>query len=87
MAYSEALAHGLPVIGTTAGAIAGTVPHEAGLLVAPGDPAALAAALSRVIADSSLRLSLAEGAFSASRRLPTWSQSGLIFAGALEKLT
>jgi glycosyltransferase involved in cell wall biosynthesis len=87
MAYSEALAHGLPVIGTTSGAIAETVPHEAGLLVAPGDPAALSAALSRVIADSSLRLSLAEGAFSASRRLPTWSQSGLIFAGALEKLT
>ena len=87
MAYSEALAHGLPVVGTTAGAIAETVPHGAGLLVAPGDPAALAVALSRVIADPNLRLSLAEGAFSASRRLPTWSQSGLIFADALEKLT
>jgi glycosyltransferase involved in cell wall biosynthesis len=87
MAYSEALAHGLPVIGTTAGAIAETVPHKASQLVAPGDPAALAAALSRVIADPDLRLSLAEGAFSASLRLPTWSQSGLIFASALEKLT
>jgi glycosyltransferase involved in cell wall biosynthesis len=86
MAYSEALAHGLPVIGTTAGAIAETVPREAGLLVAPGDPAVLAEALSRVITDSSLRLRLAEGAFSASRQLPTWQQSALIFAGALEAL-
>ena len=32
MAYAEALSHGLPVIGTTAGAIPDTVPQEAGLL-------------------------------------------------------
>jgi glycosyltransferase involved in cell wall biosynthesis len=86
MAYSEALAHGLPVIGTTAGAIAETVPREAGLLVAPGDPLALAEALSRAITDSSLRLRLSQGALSASRQLPTWPQSALIFAGALEAL-
>jgi glycosyltransferase involved in cell wall biosynthesis len=86
MAYSEALAHGLPVIGTTAGAIAETVPREAGLLVAPGNPKALADALSRIITDSSLQLRMAEGALSASRQLPTWQQSALIFAGALEAL-
>ena len=34
MAYAEAIAHGLPVIGTTAGAIPDTVPPDAGLLVA-----------------------------------------------------
>jgi glycosyltransferase involved in cell wall biosynthesis len=86
MAYSEALAHGLPVIGTTAGAVAETVPREAGLLVAAGDPAALAAAMRRVITDSGLRARLADAAFAVSRQLPTWRQSGLIFAGALEKL-
>ena len=30
MAYAEAIAHGLPVIGTTAGAIPDTVPPERG---------------------------------------------------------
>ncbi len=43
MAYAEAVAHGLPVIGTSAGAIPDTVPPDAGLLVAPGDIPALSA--------------------------------------------
>jgi glycosyltransferase involved in cell wall biosynthesis len=87
MAYSEALAHGLPVIGTRAGAIEDTVPRKAGLLVTPGDAAELAQALHRAISDSGLRKRLAEGALTAARQLPTWQQSGTIFAGALERLT
>ena len=52
MAYAEAIAHGLPVIGTNAGAIPETVPPDAGLLVDAGDVAALAQALRRVIGDT-----------------------------------
>ena len=37
MAFTEAIAHGLPVIGTTAGAIPETVPEGAGLLTPPDD--------------------------------------------------
>ena len=86
MAYAEALSHGLPVIGTTAGAIPDTVSQEAGLLVTSGDVDALAKALRRVIADAELRRRLSNGAFASARTLPTWQQSGAIFAAALDKL-
>jgi glycosyltransferase involved in cell wall biosynthesis len=86
MAYAEALSHGLPVIGTTAGAIPDTVPQESGILVSPGDVDAIARALRRVITDTGLRRQLSDAAFTAARKLPTWQQSGAIFAGVLEKL-
>ena len=86
MAYAEAVAHGLPVIGTLGGAIPDTVPPEAGLLVPPGDIAALSGALRRVIGDNDLRQRLARGAREAAPQLPTWRQSAEIFARALETL-
>ena len=50
MAYAEAIAHGLPVIGTTAGAIPETVPAAAGVLIPPDDIPALVATLRRLLA-------------------------------------
>ena len=84
MAYAEAIAHGLPVIGTSAGAIPDTVPPEAGLLVAPGDIPAFAQALRRVIGDAELRRCLAGGARAAAGQFPTWRQSAEILARTLE---
>lgn len=86
MAYAEALAHGLPVIGTTAGAIPDTVPNEAALLVAAGDAAALADALRRAVTDAALRQRMSKAALAAAQELPTWPQSAAIFARALERL-
>ena len=86
MAYAEAVAHGLPVIGTSAGAIPDTVPADAGLLVDPGDSFALAQALRRVIGDADLRRRLARAARAAAPQLPTWRHSAEIFARALERL-
>lgn len=84
MAYAEAMAHGLPVVGTTAGAIPETVPAGAGILVPPDDAVALAAALRRLIEDSNERQRLADGACAAAAALPTWQDSATLFAQVLE---
>ncbi|WP_424595090.1 glycosyltransferase family 4 protein [Bradyrhizobium sp.] len=86
MAYAEAIAHGLPVIGTNAGAIPDTLPPDASVLVAAGDVPALAQALRRVIGEADLRRGLAAAARIAAPKLPTWRHSAEIFACALETL-
>jgi len=86
MAVAEALAHGLPVVGTATGAIPELVGESAGLVVAPGDTEALAEALTRAIGDGDLRLRLAAGARRVRERLPTWSQASETLADALSSL-
>jgi glycosyltransferase involved in cell wall biosynthesis len=83
MAFAEAIAHGLPVVGTTAGAIVETVPAKAGILVQPDDIPALSDALRRLITDPVLRNVLAMGARSGAMALPTWRQSAELFCKAL----
>lgn len=75
MAVAEALAHGLPVVSTTTGAIPELVGIDAGLLVPPGDVDALSAALGRVLRDAALRGRLKEGACAARARLRTWDDA------------
>lgn len=84
MAYAEAIAHGLPVIGTTGGAIPETVPADAGVLVPPGDAPALAAALRGLLERPAERERLAAGAGAAAAALPTWRGSAELFARAIE---
>jgi glycosyltransferase involved in cell wall biosynthesis len=86
MVYAEAMVHGLPVIATTAGAIPETVPPEAGLLVPPGDPAALARAVRRVIAQPVLAARLAMGSRAVGLRLPDWSQATETWERAFDRL-
>jgi glycosyltransferase involved in cell wall biosynthesis len=86
MAYAEAIAHGLPVIGTTAGAIPETVPVSAGVLIPPDDVSALAASLRRLIEDPNERARLAAGARSAADHLPTWRASAELFSQAIERV-
>ena len=84
MAFAQAIACGVPVIGTTAGAIPETVPAGAGLLVPPDDVPALAAALRLLISDRDARARLAGNARAASNLLPTWAASAAVFARAIE---
>jgi glycosyltransferase involved in cell wall biosynthesis len=87
MALAEALARGLPVIATRAGAIPETVPDHAGFLVPPGDPQALAAALRAVMTEPGLRARLLAGARAARRSLPGWNDAARAFAAELAGLT
>jgi glycosyltransferase involved in cell wall biosynthesis len=84
MAFAEAIAHGVPVVGTTAGALPETVPEAAGVLVPPDDPEALATALRRLVEDSGERERLAAGARAVA--FPSWHEQAALFARALETL-
>jgi glycosyltransferase involved in cell wall biosynthesis len=86
MVFAEAMAHGLPVIGTTGGAIPETVPPEAGVLVEPNDVNALVRALRMLIERPQERRWFATGARAAGEKLPTWQESARRFAGAIEAL-
>ncbi len=85
MAYAEALAHGLPVIGTTAGAIPDTVPATAGLLAEPGDVNSLQNALRQIIQDQALRQSLSQGALLAAAQQPSWADGARLFEEVVER--
>lgn len=87
MAFAEALAHGLPVIGTTGGATPYTVPASAGRLVEPGNVDALTDALRALIRDRALRERLAAGARTAAAALPWWADSGDKFSDLLTLVT
>jgi glycosyltransferase involved in cell wall biosynthesis len=84
MALAEAIAHGLPVVSTKAGAIPDTVPRGTGLLVPPQDATALAQALRRLIGDPAERQRLSANARAAAAQLPSWQDSARLFAGAIE---
>ena len=87
MALTEAIAHGIPVVSTTVGAIPHTVPAGTGLLVSSDDVQALAQALRSLIADPAARQELAANARAAATDLPTWRDSAQLFAGAIQKVT
>lgn len=84
MAFAEALARGLPIFGSGAGAVRDTVPETAGRIVPVGDTVALRAALVRVIEDSNYRRQLAKGARAAGCALPDWPSAGRAFAYAID---
>jgi glycosyltransferase involved in cell wall biosynthesis len=86
MAYAEAIAHGVPVVGTRAGAVPDTVPAAAGVLVPPDDVDALAAILRRLIESPSERERLAAGARAAAMTFPSWQDSATLFARVLDQV-
>jgi glycosyltransferase involved in cell wall biosynthesis len=82
MVYAEAVAHGLPVIGTLAGAVPETVPEGAGILVPVDDVDALACALRRMIEHPAERERFAAKARASS--FPSWREQAMRFGKVLE---
>lgn len=88
MALAEAIAHGLPVVSTTGGAIPFTVPAHAGILVEPGDAEAFADALRTLLTPgTTTRGDLAAAARRHAEELPSWKEAAEAFAVAILELT
>ncbi len=86
MVLADAIAHGLPVISTLAGAIPQTVPAGAGILVPAGNTDALKEALATVMDEPKTRERLARTAQKAAKSLPSWRDAASRFAAALADL-
>jgi colanic acid/amylovoran biosynthesis glycosyltransferase len=71
----EAMAHGVPVVASAIGGIPELLDGNAGLLVPPDDPGALADALARLAAEPELRAGLAE---SGRRRIAEEFEAGSV---------
>jgi glycosyltransferase involved in cell wall biosynthesis len=86
MVLAEAMARGLPLVCTTGGAAAETVPDDAGIKVPPGDGKALSLALQRILQDTVLRRRMADASWAASQKLPRWEDTARIIAGVIKEV-
>jgi glycosyltransferase involved in cell wall biosynthesis len=91
MVVTEALARGLPVLAAEVGGLTEALGHDAngappGLLVPPGDPAQLAAALRAWLSDADLRARLREAARERRRSLRGWSTTASALAAVLAEV-
>ncbi|SUS05420.1 conserved hypothetical protein [uncultured Defluviicoccus sp.] len=83
IALAEAMAHGLPIVTTPAGAIPEVVPATAGVFVAPGAAKPLARALAVLIRNPDRRRRLRRGAFKAPAARRIWARAEADFIAAL----
>jgi glycosyltransferase involved in cell wall biosynthesis len=84
--FAEAMAHGLPILATRAPAIPGTVPPEAGILVAPDDVEAFSDALRLLMEDAALRQRLAGGSWAHAQTLPRWEDTAALVARVIREV-
>ncbi|MFK7890670.1 MAG: glycosyltransferase family 4 protein [Granulosicoccus sp.] len=83
MVLDEAIAHGLPIICTTGGALKTTLPKGAGILVPPHDADALSGAIETLVTDHDQRKLLSDNARKARECLRTWHSATAEFANVL----
>lgn len=85
MAFTEALARGLPVVAGSGGALVETVPKGAGVFVAPGNFGELALTLRRLLTSPAELSKRADAAWEYSKQLPRWSDTARHIADALSR--
>jgi glycosyltransferase involved in cell wall biosynthesis len=83
MVVTEAIARGIPVITTTGGALANTLPNGAGLTSSPGDIEGLRKNLRDVLNNEEYYRRLVMGARAARAALSDWNDAACRFAEAL----
>jgi len=86
MVLAEAMARGLPIVCTSGGAAAETVPDCAAIKVPPGDERALTLAIQRILDDRELRQRLAQASWSAGQKLPRWEDTARIVANVIAEV-
>lgn len=84
-AAAEALSRGLPLAITDAGDAAGIVPTDAAAILPPGDAVNLGKSLRRLIYDRATRAAMADAAWTAGQKLPTWAAQANLLAAVLER--
>ena len=87
MAMAEAVAHGLPVVGTAVGAVPSFVSKESGLLVEPGDIPGLANALRAIVTDHAMREGMAAMARDRAKTLPRWADTAAAIVAVARRST
>ncbi|WP_347352898.1 glycosyltransferase family 4 protein [Intrasporangium sp.] len=91
MVVAEALARGIPVVASDLGGVPESLGHapdgtRPGLLVPPGDPAALARALTRWLTDPALRKRLRAAAEGRRPGLPGWDHTTALLSTVLSSV-
>jgi len=85
MAFTEAMARGLPIVACEGGAVTATVPADAGVFVQPGDAKALAEKLRWLLANPAEIAKRADAAWAHAAMLPRWKDTAAKIAAVLQE--
>jgi glycosyltransferase involved in cell wall biosynthesis len=87
MAFTEAMARGLPIVACEGGAVTTTVPADAGVFVQPGDAKALGEKLRWLLTNPVEIKKRADAAWKHASTLPRWKDAAKKIATVLQKVS
>lgn len=84
MAFTEAMARGLPIVACEGSAVTTTVPADVGVFVAPGDAKALSAKLRWLLTNPAEIKKRSDASWKHAANLPRWKDAALKIAAVLK---